>query len=252
MRLSFRPTVVYALLIGAAVLGTAGAPAQIFNRGGASTSYQPPSGPLPILVNDGDSMSTTSGSSRGITFQYYAIASLTLRQPIVAYNVAVTGETLATMVANFATNVTPLYQANVPFVLFILGGGNDIRTGQTGAATYALLQTYVNLGHALGANVKVVVGSYPLQCDIQASPSQNTQMQVFNGDVETLWNVPQSSGGLGADGLADFFVNPIIGMNTYASSAFCNQQYSADGQHGTDLTKSIMGPIAGAAMQPLL
>jgi hypothetical protein len=64
----------------------------------------------------------------------------------------------------------------------------------------------------------------------------------------------QGSGGLGADGIANYWVNTTIGPGNYNGSTFCNypNSYSKDGTHPTDLAMSIMGSIEAAAVQPLL
>ena len=50
-------------------------------------------------------------------------------------------------------------------------------------------------------------------------------------------------GGLDADGLVDYFGDSTIGANTYSYSAFCNAEWSKDGQHLNDAGKAIMGHI---------
>ena len=56
-----------------------------------------------ILINDGDSLSTTFGSSDHKTFMSYALSALT---PVPrSVNVAINGETLATMVSDFSAQL---------------------------------------------------------------------------------------------------------------------------------------------------
>lgn len=229
---------------------------------------QLPNGPTPIAfpiiaaitefqLNDGDSLSNQSGTTQtGDTFQDYALTSSSKPQ-ILGYNTAIAGETLATMVANFSTQVQPLYTAccsssSKPFIVIIMGGANDIRAGTAVATIYASLQSYVNKVHALGSNAKVLVASYPVQCDIFNTPSWLSELQTFNGDIIGNWNVTQGSGGLAADGLFNLWANTTIGPNNYSSSAFCSTTYSPDGQHMTSLAKIIAGSVQAGVMAPFL
>jgi hypothetical protein len=205
-----------------------------------------------ILINDGDSLSTTFGSSDRKTFMLYALSALT---PVPrSVNVAVNGETLATMVSNFSAHVGVLYDPKYRLVVHILAGTNDIRAASSAATIYSLLQTYVNDVHALGSNAKVIVGVNLVQCDIYDRANELGVLEALNAHIIAGWNVAQGSGGLGADGIANYWVNTTIGPGNYNGSTFCNypNSYSKDGAHPTDLAMSIMGSIEAAAVQPLL
>jgi hypothetical protein len=209
------------------------------------------------LVNDGDSLPTIDGSTDGGSLMtYVAVPGKALAAP----TVAVIGQTLAGNITSFPNTVGAVYNSakavygvSIPFVVQIYAGGNDIRGGASAATIFANLQSYVNLVHALGPNAKVIVVGYLVQCDIQQNGSWVAVLQTLNTNVIANWNVIQGSGGLGADGLANYFANPTIGPNTYASSAFCGfpNTYSPDGQHMTDVAKAIAGPIEVAAATPL-
>lgn len=210
------------------------------------------------LVNDGDSFSNTHGSTDGASIMTYV--SVPNRNLAMA-TTAVTGQTLSGNISTFPATVLPIYSAaskiygtSLPFIVQILSGANDIRSSVAVSTIYANLQTYVNLVHALGANAKVVVGSQPVQCDIFNSSPELTALQTYNGDIRSNWNVAQSSGGLGADGLSDFWANSTIGQGNYTGSAFCGfpNTYSSDGQHPTDAAMAILGPIEETAVQPLI
>jgi hypothetical protein len=117
-----------------------------------------------------------------------------------------------------------------------------------------LLQTYVNNVHALRSNAKVVVGVNLVQCDIYNRSNELGVLEALNADIIAGWNVAQGSGGLGADGLADYWANTAIRPGNYNGSTFCNypNSYSRDGVTRTVLSMSIMGSIEAAAVQPLL
>jgi hypothetical protein len=204
-----------------------------------------------ILVNDGDSLSAKLGSETGVTFMTFAVAKIP-QSPISTQNVAISGQTLAQMVVGFSEHITPLYQPSLPFIVHLMAGTNDIRAGANAETIARNLKRYVNLIHELGANAKIVLATSPLQCDIFRNPAQRAALQSVNDLLIARSKVPQEAGGFGADGLANYWADPTIGPNSYSASAFCDRAYSIDGQHGTDLTKGIMGTIEAAAIAPLL
>ena len=119
-----------------------------------------------MLINDGDSLSTTFGSSDRKTFMLYALSAL---MPVPrSVNVAVNGETLATMISNFSAHIGALYDPKYRLIVHILAGTNDIRAASSAATIYSSLQTYVNNVHAVGSNAKVIVGVNLVQCDLQS------------------------------------------------------------------------------------
>jgi hypothetical protein len=63
------------------------------------------------------------------------------------------------------------------------------------------------------------------------------------------WNKARSAGGLGADGLVDYFGNPDLGDNTYAASIFCSRNWSPDGGHLNDRGKVIMARIESRVIE---
>ena len=48
------------------------------------------------------------------------------------------------------------------------------------------------------------------------------------------------------------FGDPTIGANTYSHSAFCDTEWSKDGQHLNDAGKAIMGRIEAQAVAKFL
>lgn len=69
------------------------------------------------------------------------------------HNVAVPGETIATMLANAPANVDVFYTATKKNMVFIWGGTNDIEFGATALATYNNLVAYAQGRRALGFKV---------------------------------------------------------------------------------------------------
>ena len=119
--------------------------------------------------------------------------------------------------------------------------------------TYANLQAYVNLVHALGANAKVIVATEFIQCDILAAPVKLAAMQDYNTRIKTGWNKPQSTGGLQADGFADYQADTVIGPGNYTSSNLCsNTAISPDGQHPTDTAMGYFAAVKAAVVNLFL
>lgn len=213
-----------------------------------------------VVLADGDSFFTGHGATFDNSILRCAISGClgttsALKRQVRAYNNAINGETLATMLTNFSTNIPVYYQAGYrTFIVHLLAGANDIRASTSVSTIYSGLQTYVNSVHALGSNAKVIIATQPVQCDIFQNGTELAALQSLNNMILANWNVPQASGGLGADGLDDLFHTPTVGPGNYAGSAFCGSpnQYSQDGQHPTDLTMSLLGPVMGAAINAAL
>ena len=204
------------------------------------------------LINDGDSLLNVNGSptTRQTSLSF---ALPLLNGSVRGANTSISGETLAQMVDGFSKNVGSKYESKYHvFVVHSLGGGNDIRGGASAAGVYALLQAYVRSVHALGPNAIALVSTYPLQCDIFKGQPRRAAVQSYNDLIYGGWNKPQALGGLDADGLVDYFGDSIIGANTYSSSAFCNAEWSKDGQHLNDAGKAIMGRIEAQAIAKFL
>ena len=204
------------------------------------------------LINDGNSLLHVNGSplTKKTSLSF---ALLLLNGSVRAVNTSIPGETLAQMVESFSNNVGSKYESKYRvFIVHSLGGGNDIRAGAPAAGVYALLQAYVRSVHALGPNALAIVSTYPLQCDIFRTQPRRAAIQSYNDLIYGGWNKPQQVGGLGADGFVDYFGDPTIGANTYSHSAFCDTEWSKDGQHLNDAGKAIMGRIEAQAIAKFL
>jgi hypothetical protein len=203
------------------------------------------------LINDGDSLLNLNGSPSGMTSMSYAMSQI--KGLVGASNTSISGETLAKMVNDFSRNVGSKYQTRYDTVIVhSLGGGNDIRLGTSVSELYSLLQKYVRSVHALGPHAFSIISTYPVQCDILKDPMQNATLHLYNDLIYQGWNKPQMSGGLGADGIVDYFNDPTIGANSYTYSAFCSARWSRDGEHLNDEGKEIMGQIESQAITRFL
>lgn len=156
----------------------------------------------PNLVADGDSI--TAGT--GATPWTYFIRSWLI------HNVALPGETLATMLANAPTAVDPLLKS--PYVLNVVtvwGGTNDISLGATPATTYANLKSYCDARHAAGW--KCIVATMLSRVGLDAS--KNTYNNLILADHSF------------ADGLVDF-TGTVLGCDGCYSNL---SNFSPDGTH---------------------
>lgn len=229
--------------------------------GMGSLSFVAPYPYTAFVIMDGDSLPQTNGSSSGAVLLNYVnevtgISPLSLGKN----TVAVGGDTLVDNINNFNNRVTPACAyvtatyGQIPLVVSIFSGGNDIRNGASAATIYANLQTYVGLVRTNCPSAKAQVSVYPVQCDISLNGAWVAVLQSLNNSVIANATVAQSSGGLGADGLVNYFSEPTVGANTYASSALCGfpNQYSPDGAHWSDLAKSIEAGVESAALSTLI
>ncbi len=175
------------------------------------------------MVADGDSITTGFGAFP------YTNSILLDESPQRIANVAVFGETLATMLANAPTNVDPLYAPNGNNIVIIWGGTNDIALGATPAATYANLTSYVAARHAVGW--KVIVATMLSRFQLE------TQKNTYNALI--LANTA------GADGIADFSGTPLGGDGDWANPIY----FQADGVHPTTFgVASVEVPVMQTAV----
>lgn len=206
-----------------------------------------------VIVEDGDSFVSGKGSSFDNSIFRFSLTEL--KYPVRAFNNAVPGKTMAQLDSTFSTSVPTYYQSGYTvFVVHFSGGANDIRFAVPVSTIYSEYQSYINKVHALGSNAKVVIATNPLQCDIFQNPTELAALQSLNGMIIANWNVAQGSGGLGADGLDNLWATPTVGPGNYSGSVFCGfpNQYSPDGQHPTDLSMSLYGPVQAAALNAVL
>lgn len=138
----------------------------------------------PALVAIGDSITdnnhtatTWTGASLSRTSAYrgdgfLVRAMIALRQAASWYDVGISGETTAQMLARFDTDVTPL----APQVVVEAGGTNDVRSGLTAATIKANKLAMWNKAYAFGA--KVVATTVPPASD--STTAQRNVMQDVN------------------------------------------------------------------------
>lgn len=140
---------------------------------------------------------------------------MTVNENWLFINLGVSGETLATMLANAPTAVDPLYTHGVKDLVVIWGGTNDLDDGSTVASVYANLTSYVAARHAVGW--KVIVPTMLSRIGL------DTQKNAFNALI--------LANSAGADGIADFTGTPLGCDGCYANTTW----FQSDGVHPTAL-----------------
>lgn len=175
------------------------------------------------MVADGDSITTGFGAFP------YTNSILLDESPQRIANVAVFGETLATMLANAPTDVDPLHAPNGNNIVIIWGGTNDITLGATPAATYANLTSYIEARHAIGWKVIAV-----------------TMLSRFQQEAgKNAYNALILANSAGADGIADFTATPLGIDGGWANPVY----FQADGVHPTSFgVSSVIVPVMQAAV----
>ena len=205
-----------------------------------------------VVMIDGDSMSMGAGSS--FDNSWPRLTAPFLSRPVRMYNISLFGQSLSTMVTNISAKASGLYSSSYrTFTVILLAGVNDIRSSTAIGTIEANFQTYISTIHALGSNARVLLATYPVQCDISNNSGQLTELQQMNN---WIYSLPLGGGGSNPDGIVDFFADPSIGPGSYSAgnSWFCGSPNanSPDGQHPTDLTMGYFAPIAASAINNVL
>lgn len=129
------------------------------------------------VVCDGDSITAGFGINSSWT------NLLQLRNPNQVFNIGVSGETLAIMTSNAATNVDPKFRAHMTNVCVIWGGTNDFAVSGSSLATVeGLMNTYVTARIAAGWKV---IAPYMLDRG-GGGGSFTTNQQAFNAFLSGL------------------------------------------------------------------
>lgn len=209
-----------------------------------------------VLDVEGDSISNGQGGILDYTRTRYALAFLSRQLRL--YNNAVSGWTLQQINTALSARLTAEYSSLYrTFTVEIFAGRNDITiNGSTAAQVEGYLQTAVATAKALGANVKVLVATSPVECDLSLNSGYLASIQAYNTWIIANWNVSQANGGLGADGLVNYWADPTIGPGSYpgsGTSPWCsNIVNSPDGVHPTDYYMQFMAPIEATAVNAVL
>jgi len=140
---------------------------------------------------DGDSLTSGSGSTSGLTFPqqtYNALyAASGLSYAWTYKNFGVSGQTLTQMIANAATNIDPgLRTYRERNVVIVFAGTNDIGIeGVDGPTAFNRLSTYCNARRSAGRQV-IVISMLPRRLDL-VSPTFTADRAAFNALLTAGW-----------------------------------------------------------------
>ena len=182
----------------------------------------------PQIVFDGDSITTSAGG----TFLW---PTTVVAPGFNIYNVAVGGQTMATIRANGAAHVDSLYRAGAASnILYIDAGTNDGQADSTALQTYDNLRAYCLARRAAGWTV--VVGT------MISRQALDTFKNAYNALIRNGW--PEF-----ADGLVDYAANTALG----ADGAYANTLvFNVDQVHPLDAGNYLMVSTAQRAFNTLI
>lgn len=184
------------------------------------------------MVFDGDSLTTASSGD----YPSQLIASLpgTVVQVGVGktFNVAVGGQTIATMLTNAASNVDSKFEAGKYNYVFILGGTNDVAAGDNATTVYNRIVSYCTARRSAGFRVVVSTLTH------KGNPAQNTIIDSINTSIRANWATF-------ADALAD------LDADSRLQNPADTTYFQADQLHYNTSGAAVVASIAKAALKGL-
>lgn len=185
------------------------------------------------LVFDGDSIMEGSGGLLLRNMPSWLGEGLTKKAEM--YNMAVHGQTLATIYANRVARFGSLVLAGKPSVFFENGGTNDLGAGTTGANLYANSAAPL-VSYLKGLGFKVVLCTVLPRSDAAWTGAMETERGNYNALVR--------ANSAGADHVLDLTQNPVMGG---AAANTGNAAYFVDKLHPTALGyRNLAGAPSGA------
>ncbi len=147
---------------------------------------------------------------------------------------AVTGETLATMLTQAATQVDAVLSQSAQFttkIAVLLAGSNDVSAGRTSADIITDLQTWHNGRHTAGFDETVAFTVLP---STSFDATKETQRAAVNTWLRSNWAT-----------IADTFVD--IAADSRLDDATDSTYYQADGVHPNSTGLGVVAELAYAA-----
>lgn len=190
-----------------------------------------------LVIADGDSL--TVGSPLSPPWMDAVVAGLGGYSTY--HNIAVGGQTMATIVSNSPNKTDPNYDATVRDLLWIWAGTNDIAAGTAPATVYSNLTTYCAARRSAGFKV-VVATMLPRKLGTD-NVNTETNRITYNDSIRTNWATF-------ADALADVGNDATIGGANAPDNATYYQ--SSDKVHLTAAGYAIVATYADTALRSLL
>lgn len=201
------------------------------------------------LVEDGDSITVgvgvTSPSNNWTARLLIAFPQFS------GTNVAVSGQTMATCLANETTTVLSKFNAAlIPNVVTIWAGTNDVRASTAAATIYANLQTYT--ANAKTAGFKVIWATMLPSTDIVSASAKLALMLAYNALIRGATLGLSNT----ADAIADEQSDNRLGQfgSCYDNNLYCNTTPTdfSQGIHPTDTAQPFVTSFWTDAMKVLL
>jgi hypothetical protein len=184
------------------------------------------------FVCDGDSLTFGAAQDGNPVTPYPTqLASLTGKPAI---NLGISGQTIATMNANYAANVAPRFNASTANALILEGGANDIIGNATASQIDASVRSYCAKARATGYKVYLLtMPPFPQGGVIGGAPSPT--IAAVNADRRANWAQY-------CDGLIDIAANPAFSDDT-------NRTYfQADQTHWTTAADAVVANMVKTAV----
>lgn len=183
---------------------------------------------------DGDSRSTYSLPSTGYP-QMSGFQNALVAKHYGWQGVAVSGQTVAQMSADFATQIAPLYRSGLVNTLVVWGGVNDAAGGADAATIWARFQTYCNTARAAGFRVLLCT-------EIDA---QSAELNAVNWHT-TIWPALNTLIRAGYAAVADDLID--LGANAALQDATNLTNFNADKLHQSATGQGVVSGLVGAKL----
>ena len=193
----------------------------------------------PFIAWDGDSI-TMGAFNNYCTYVDAAMAQLKSQARCV--NEAQSGETMASMVTNYAARVGALYKVgNSKNIVCIFGGTNDMAANVSAATAFSSLLSYCSSARTTGYKIVVATALARTQ-GFSAGQTANgfeTSRQAYNASIL-------------ADGLTHFDAVADLGAIAQMQDPTNLAYWNAGGIHPNDAGNALLAPVYAAAVNTLL
>lgn len=209
---------------------------------------------LVASASDGAGTSSTTGSSWPFMLEPL------LPKGTRIYNNSNHGFSIDSYYADRVNRVGNVYTSNRgatmdKFIIVFTLIGNDIRGGDSIETIKTNLQNFVSYAKGLGSNVYVIVTTKEVDCSFAAGGGSNDKapvLQAYNSWIESSYNVPIASGGVGADAYVDRNANQLVSDGSYVTALMCNTDISFDGIHLRDPYQATMAQMYAKKINDVL
>jgi lysophospholipase L1-like esterase len=196
----------------------------------------------PLLVFDGDSLTSGTGSTFGRNYPAQTVEGLDARTTV--YNYGVGGQTMSQMTADAVSQVDSLFDSTMNGIVLPFGGTNDLNSGvdQTAATCYSRIVAYHTARQSAGW--RTVAFTILPRTDAGYSETHEANRLTVNTSIRDNWEDF-------ADALVDVAADSRIGDVADTS----NTTYYYDLVHLTnagyaivaDLTRDALGELGVTA-----